>query len=604
MASDRSMYDMGVYNIKTEESSKPLSYMFTINAHENCNICGDTPNVSVHMDRVNLENDLFGLTRKLSRDPKEKYQFNPSIANTLNNYVPPYLCERYITDPSFINPTNKNSYIEDLKKISIKDFQKTNNIEQFGQSEKNYEQFLYENYGDTNIEQFDSYNTWKIKDYDPKTINNLSGSATNLVNHANTAFTGLNQFSPGIVTMSGYKYNTIFLNKETFQGKKQAKPAKPAKPVKPAKPGQTELENYIKANPNFNLTKYNNDISNTLNEVKSTLDKINSNCNQIKNTCTNILQDIDSGNIDDNDMKPKYNGAVTLFVNTCTMFTNLLKKLYPTMSGIIDQCQQEIDSNLVIINPVQTNQQKNSQQNNPPPLGTLAEYIKNLNDNIGNYNKLNISKPTFIASNNKNQDNNILRKIQTINTDLGNLRTKINCMFNNIRKMKLGVTLPQNNIAFDDPNNILPINISTLDTTTLNTKMTGINCMEPFESGYVSPDMLFELLIDYSLNQDAESTTNLTNALNSQSINDTINNMMNNHSIKKILPKLKQGLPQERIDTLTGLSNEQKTQLLVGLTQDQINTLINFLTKFAETTNNINEEKKINYFIKYLSKLR
>jgi len=45
MASDRSMYDMGVYNIKTEESSKPLSYMFTINAHENCMVCGDKPNV-------------------------------------------------------------------------------------------------------------------------------------------------------------------------------------------------------------------------------------------------------------------------------------------------------------------------------------------------------------------------------------------------------------------------------------------------------------------------------------------------------------------------------------------------------------------------------
>jgi len=118
MASDRSLYDMGVYNIRTSESTKPLSYMMTINAHENCITCGDKPNVSVHKERVNLENDILGLTRKSTKDPKEKYQYNPKIAETLN-YTPPYLCERDITDPSFINPINNTKYMETLKSMPV-----------------------------------------------------------------------------------------------------------------------------------------------------------------------------------------------------------------------------------------------------------------------------------------------------------------------------------------------------------------------------------------------------------------------------------------------------------------------------------------------------
>ena len=117
MASDRSIYDQGVYMVKTKESVKPLSYMLQINAHESCKVCGDRPNVSIHEERVNLENDILGIQRKVSRDPKTQYQMNPNIAASLN-YVPPYLCERNITDPSFINSTNTNKYMDDLKKTS------------------------------------------------------------------------------------------------------------------------------------------------------------------------------------------------------------------------------------------------------------------------------------------------------------------------------------------------------------------------------------------------------------------------------------------------------------------------------------------------------
>ena len=119
MSSDRSTYDQGAYLHKTKESIKPLSYVLQVNAHENCLKCGEKPNVSKHEERVNLENDLFGLTRKLSRDPRQKYQMDPNIAKSLN-YAAPYVCERNITDPSFINNTNPNQYMEDLKKSSPK----------------------------------------------------------------------------------------------------------------------------------------------------------------------------------------------------------------------------------------------------------------------------------------------------------------------------------------------------------------------------------------------------------------------------------------------------------------------------------------------------
>ena len=114
---DRSTYDQGSFLVKTKESIKPLAYVLNIEAHENCTICGDKPNVTVHQERVNLENDLFGLTRKLSKDPRTKYQKSDKIAETLN-YSPPYLCERTLNAPSFIDQSKNNKYMEDLRKLS------------------------------------------------------------------------------------------------------------------------------------------------------------------------------------------------------------------------------------------------------------------------------------------------------------------------------------------------------------------------------------------------------------------------------------------------------------------------------------------------------
>ena len=114
MSSDRSLYDKQSYLVKTDEASKPLEHTLDINRQEACIVCGDSPNVTNHADRVALENDLLGHNRKLSRNPGDKYQKNPNIANTLN-YSVPFLCERNLTNSKFRDQSG-NDYIEALKR--------------------------------------------------------------------------------------------------------------------------------------------------------------------------------------------------------------------------------------------------------------------------------------------------------------------------------------------------------------------------------------------------------------------------------------------------------------------------------------------------------
>ena len=115
MSSDRSLYDQASYLVKTDEASKPLEHTLDINRQENCMVCGDSPNVPNLVDRVSLETDLLGHNRKLSRDPKEKYQKSNEIAKTLN-YSNPFLCERNLKDPTFRDQGEGNKYMDDLKK--------------------------------------------------------------------------------------------------------------------------------------------------------------------------------------------------------------------------------------------------------------------------------------------------------------------------------------------------------------------------------------------------------------------------------------------------------------------------------------------------------
>ena len=94
-------------------NNKPLKYLLDVNRHESCIPCGNKPNVTNHKDRVALENDLLGNNRKLSRDPKQKYQKNEKIANVLP-YLNPLLCERNLQNNKFLD-NNGNNYMNELK---------------------------------------------------------------------------------------------------------------------------------------------------------------------------------------------------------------------------------------------------------------------------------------------------------------------------------------------------------------------------------------------------------------------------------------------------------------------------------------------------------
>ena len=126
MSSDRTIYDKEAYLVKTSESNKPLKWMLDLNAYENCEVCGDKPNRSIHPNRVELESELFGLDRKLSRDPKQKYQKSDKIAKNLN-YAPAFVCERNIKSKSFLTQDTSNQYMEDLKKMSPENNEKFSN---------------------------------------------------------------------------------------------------------------------------------------------------------------------------------------------------------------------------------------------------------------------------------------------------------------------------------------------------------------------------------------------------------------------------------------------------------------------------------------------
>jgi len=118
--SDRTIYDEGSYLQKTKESNKPLSYMLNTGAHESCKLCGPKPNVTNHGERVDLESDLLGHTRKLTTDPSKKYQKDENIASTLN-YNPPFLCERNLQSDKFLSNDTSNTYMEKLRGLEPKD---------------------------------------------------------------------------------------------------------------------------------------------------------------------------------------------------------------------------------------------------------------------------------------------------------------------------------------------------------------------------------------------------------------------------------------------------------------------------------------------------
>lgn len=120
MSSDRTHYDEGAIRTAIKQSSQPLSWILDLNAHENTSLCGTTPNVSNHGERVDVESQLRNLDKPLSNDPSKKYQKGEQT--TPLNYVPPYLCERAINHPDFEQKiTWRNDYEESIRNAKPED---------------------------------------------------------------------------------------------------------------------------------------------------------------------------------------------------------------------------------------------------------------------------------------------------------------------------------------------------------------------------------------------------------------------------------------------------------------------------------------------------
>ena len=115
MALTRPKTDECAFNTRTQESIKPLSYVLQIDAHENCEMCGDKPNAVNLIKRVDIESDLFGLNRTLSNNLCQSNNMVPLLVEETKNYNPPFLCERNLSHPSFVSTANPNNYMEKLR---------------------------------------------------------------------------------------------------------------------------------------------------------------------------------------------------------------------------------------------------------------------------------------------------------------------------------------------------------------------------------------------------------------------------------------------------------------------------------------------------------
>jgi hypothetical protein len=92
MSSNRLIYDTCESRQRINESAGPLDYMLSLDRYENKSKCRTQlglvggANVShIAGDLVDLETDLFGITRKASLCPTKKYLNKCAVSNDQNN---------------------------------------------------------------------------------------------------------------------------------------------------------------------------------------------------------------------------------------------------------------------------------------------------------------------------------------------------------------------------------------------------------------------------------------------------------------------------------------------------------------------------------------
>ena len=91
MSSNRLMYDTCEYKTRLNESVSPLEYQLNPMRYENCNKCrmdlgiiGGSNVSHIKGNMVDLETDLFGITRKASLCPTQKFSSNCALGNIAN----------------------------------------------------------------------------------------------------------------------------------------------------------------------------------------------------------------------------------------------------------------------------------------------------------------------------------------------------------------------------------------------------------------------------------------------------------------------------------------------------------------------------------------
>lgn len=109
MSSNRLIYDNCAYATELKESTSQLTYNIFTPKYENSVQCpvGDFTNVLPFSSRVDVENELQGITRNNSKCPSQKY--DPTVAFKAPLFTPPNMCSSiYYITPNNLNKPNSN----------------------------------------------------------------------------------------------------------------------------------------------------------------------------------------------------------------------------------------------------------------------------------------------------------------------------------------------------------------------------------------------------------------------------------------------------------------------------------------------------------------
>jgi hypothetical protein len=90
MSSNRTIYDNGATDTYLKQSTNQLNHTMDIVRQESCQVCSDDNKKHVMPlgELADIESELRGLPRALSKDPNEKYQKSNAITNTNKHSVP------------------------------------------------------------------------------------------------------------------------------------------------------------------------------------------------------------------------------------------------------------------------------------------------------------------------------------------------------------------------------------------------------------------------------------------------------------------------------------------------------------------------------------